>query len=208
MDSNGKPPDLPLLEAASPAHLIATDAKNFANRLNALKSTGPTSAEGKDIISLNALRHGVLSTASLLPGENKAAFHRLRESYLALYQPANEAEDFLVNRMILAAWRLSRLAALEPRIIRAHRRASRLNSEMLAQVHALAAHKAVEPVARVTDPVAGAYMRDAERGNSIAKFARYQTALERSYYRALHELTALRTQVHTQSQDTEKDALI
>ena len=35
-------------------------------------------------------------------------------------------------------------------------------------------------------------MRDAERGNSIAKFARYQTALERSYYRALHELTALR----------------
>jgi hypothetical protein len=42
--------------------------------------------------------------------------------------------------------------------------------------------RTVEGKARV------AYIRDSERGNTIARLDRYQTSLERSYYRALHDL--------------------
>ena len=35
-------------------------------------------------------------------------------------------------------------------------------------------------------------IRDSEHGNTITKLARYQASLERSYYRALHELERLR----------------
>ena len=42
------------------------------------------------------------------------------------------------------------------------------------------------------DLLARAFLRDSEHGDTISKFARYQTSLERSYYRALHELEHLR----------------
>ena len=45
-----------------------------------------------------------------------------------------------------------------------------------------------QPVPLADDPIAEAYIRDSERGNTITKLARYQNTLERSYYLALHEL--------------------
>ena len=42
------------------------------------------------------------------------------------------------------------------------------------------------------DNIALGYIRDSQHGNTIFKFARYQTALERSYYRAVHEFERLR----------------
>src|SRR6266478_1801921 len=41
-----------------------------ANRLNALKSTGPTSANGKHVSRRNALRHGFTAETVLEPLEN------------------------------------------------------------------------------------------------------------------------------------------
>ena len=38
------------------------------------------------------------------------------------------------------------------------------------------------------DHVALAYIRDSQNGNLITKLGRYQTTLERSFYRALHDL--------------------
>ena len=186
---------------------MPTDAQINANRANAARSTGPRTEDGKARASRNALRHGGYSltygadSAALLSDENRASFHALRETYVAQYQPVTETERFLVARMTLAAWRLNRLAALEGRVVADHREAAVHNRDWAQTISAVfreallddpsvEAPGAPEPPAR--DPVARAYVRDSERGNTITKLARYQILLERSYYRAFDKLERLR----------------
>jgi len=189
---------------------MASEAQILANRANAARSTGPRSVDGKARVSTNAMTHGGFAikhgafAMALLSDESKAAFQILRENYIAQYQPANLTERFLVARMALAVWRLNRLASLEARIVAAHHDAALHNKDW---AHSIAdafrglilpdqpdAEAPPPPDLTVIahDPVAHAYIRDSEHGNTITKLARYQTSLERSYYRALHELERLR----------------
>ena len=48
-----------------------------ANRKNAEKSTGPRTAEGKEIVSRNALKHGLFSRYLLLDDEDPAEYQAL-----------------------------------------------------------------------------------------------------------------------------------
>ncbi len=48
---------------------ITSDRKAAANCLNARKSTGPRTPEGKAAVRLSALKHGLLYQEVLLPGE-------------------------------------------------------------------------------------------------------------------------------------------
>ncbi len=70
-----------------------------ANRRNALKSTGPKTAEGKATVRLNAMKHGLLSQEVLLPGEDEAAFAELGERLRAELQPVGELESMLVEAL-------------------------------------------------------------------------------------------------------------
>jgi hypothetical protein len=49
---------------------MTTEAQIKANQMNGKRSTGPTSIEGKNRSSLNAMTHGILSTITTLPGED------------------------------------------------------------------------------------------------------------------------------------------
>ena len=51
-----------------------------ANRLNAKKSTGPRTAEGKAAVRLNALKHGLFALDPIIEGEKPAHFDALRAS--------------------------------------------------------------------------------------------------------------------------------
>lgn len=59
---------------------MTSDKKKESNRRNALKSTGPRTPEGKDAVRLNALKHGLLSRETLLPGEDEEALNAWCES--------------------------------------------------------------------------------------------------------------------------------
>ena len=65
-----------------------------ANRQNAKKSTGPTSANGKAAVAMNALQHGLLSQHVCLPDEEEAALIALgKKPRDAIFQYANGSPD-------------------------------------------------------------------------------------------------------------------
>jgi hypothetical protein len=74
-----------------------------ANRANALKSTGPKTAEGKSMSRLNATRHGILSREVVLRGENRGErereFASLYRWYREYLEPVGPLEEMLVERV-------------------------------------------------------------------------------------------------------------
>ena len=152
---------------------MTSDKQADANRRNALKSTGPKTPEGKDAVRLNALRHGLLSKEDVLPGEDEAALKVLSEQLLAELQPVGVLEIVCVEQIIAAVWRLRRLRRVDAGIF------------------------AWELDNGVRDPdksmLGLSFIRDANSANAFSKLSRYETTIERSLYKALHELQRLQT---------------
>lgn len=71
---------------------VTSDKQTRANRRNALKSTGPTTPEGKGAASQNALTHGLLSKEVLLPEEDGAALAQLSGRLRGELRPVGELE--------------------------------------------------------------------------------------------------------------------
>ncbi len=84
-----------------------------ANRANATLSTGPSSAAGKQIVSQNAVKHGLCGTAhAALPGE-EAEFAIHCEGFRKAYSPVGVPEEQLVRNLAENYWRLQRAHAME-----------------------------------------------------------------------------------------------
>jgi hypothetical protein len=84
-----------------------------ANRANALLSTGPRTAAGKQRSSLNATTHGLTSQSPVLAAEDPAAYQRQCRQFVDEYQPANPTETQLTQELADTAWRLNRIPFLE-----------------------------------------------------------------------------------------------
>src|SRR5207302_6377563 len=80
-----------------------------ANRLNALKSTGPKTPEGKAAVRLNSLRHGLRARSVILPGEKSEAFQQLCDDLEAEWQPQTRTEQLYVEQMAVSQWKLRRM---------------------------------------------------------------------------------------------------
>jgi hypothetical protein len=61
---------------------MAGEAQVLANRRNARQSTGPRTAEGKAVVSQNAVRHGLLGREVVIQGEDRGEFEFYRERML------------------------------------------------------------------------------------------------------------------------------
>jgi hypothetical protein len=111
-----------------------------ANRLNALKSTGPTSANGKHVSRRNALRHGFTAETVLEPLENPEEYRTFEAAILSEYLPQTPVEHELVRRLASLFWRLRRATSIETgllrmqgEILRAFRRSRRKTLERRGQ---------------------------------------------------------------------------
>src|SRR2546429_3930497 len=87
-----------------------------ANRINAAKSTGPRTTEGKSAVAANALKHGIFARSPALAGENTSAFSALNDALLLRFQPATPEEEILVSTIARNAWYLERFAQIEVQI--------------------------------------------------------------------------------------------
>ena len=177
-----------------------------ASQRNSRKSTGPKTRAGKKKVRLNALWHGAFAKQALLPGEDPALYAEVHRDFRRLYKPTDPEEEFLVSRIIYAAWRLQRLAGMEPRILAAHNEnaAGDVAFQRLAwaltkpNFAASALESEPEPKPKSEKPgapcdwIAKAWLRDAVDHNAIMKLMRYQNSLERSFYRAVRALRDLR----------------
>jgi len=101
-----------------------------ANRQNSLKSTGPTTEEGKHNSRRNALRHGLYGD-ELAPwaeelDEDAADYRRFWRRYHHAFQPRDEVETLLVADLARTGWRLERLLRAETACL-AHQRVKLAN---------------------------------------------------------------------------------
>lgn len=92
---------------------MSSERQIAANRANASKSTGPRTQAGKDRSRMNALKHGLTAYHNILPTESEAEYLQLRDAYWEDLDPATPLEAFFVERLIAAAWRLTRAGNLE-----------------------------------------------------------------------------------------------
>lgn len=89
---------------------MASEAQVAANRLNAQKSSGPRTAEGKAVVAQNAVKHGLLAREGLLRGEDGEEFARHREALMEELNPTGALEVILAARIVDLTWRLRRVA--------------------------------------------------------------------------------------------------
>src|SRR5258708_6697351 len=95
---------------------MSTEAQINANRLNALKSTGPTSPEGKARSSLNALKSGIDASSHIIPGEPPADPEPLTADFLLHFHPSDPNQLSLVDTLISSEWIQRRLRRIEAQL--------------------------------------------------------------------------------------------
>ena len=80
--------------------------RTLANRRNALKSTGPRTAEGKANSRRNAVKHGLAGRGVVLPAEVEADARKRTQAWIETIKPVGQVETEFV---VLAATTLSQV---------------------------------------------------------------------------------------------------
>ena len=186
---------------------MATEAQVVANRRNAEKSTGPRTAEGKAVVSQNAVKHGLLARHDVIRGEEQEEFELYREELFWELNPLGTMECRLAERIVSLAWRL--------------RRAERIQNEAF---DALLAKDMSSPLARLTqslrskgadqppDDTEGCdgdralgrtVVRDFANARVLDRLLMYEKRIESSLYRTMAELQKLRRAEKLEAHDAE-----
>lgn len=104
---------------------MTTAKQAAANKQNAKSSTGPKTAEGKQVVAMNAISHGILSQRLFLGGENPSEFAGLQDELRQALKPVGILELALVEKIAVALWKQRRMVAAETASIELGRRLDR-----------------------------------------------------------------------------------
>jgi hypothetical protein len=150
---------------------MTTMKQKAANKRNARKSTGPKTPQGRDRSKMNALKHGLTAAQLTVGDERPADLEASHQALVLALKPVDELEEQLVWRVALCSWRLRRVCHLE--VLLYERKQD--GFEIMAR----------DPG---DDDTLESAFRRLLKSDTIPKFSRYEAAIERSLYRALHEL--------------------
>jgi hypothetical protein len=161
---------------------MVSNLKSETARANGAKSRGPTTAEGKEKSSRNAVKHGLTASSGniLLDSEDPDEFQQIFNKLLGIHAPATPAETDLVEEMVAARWRIRRMWTIETNLF---------NVEILTQQASPSISDGPTP-----DPgvhLAMAYRALSDDSHSLALASRYEARLQRTYDRAYKTLREL-----------------
>lgn len=143
--------------------------------------------EGKAISKFNSMKHGLLSKEVLVEGEDKKVLEGLEVSLYEALLPTGILEELLVDRVVANIWRLRRAVAVE-----------RNTMEYLKEDS--------YPMVVFDGNTEKKSLKDMLDNESIENILRYETTIERSMYKALHELERL--QARRNGRDTPLPAVV
>ena len=130
----------------------ASEKQLAANRTNAKKSTGPKTPGGKALVALNSVAHGIYAISPVVAGvESSRDWNIYRMEMLASIAPQGMLEITLAERIILAAWRLRRVARYESEHLRSEQQAAQehVGERWLHHLHQYGRDDGAEEVDRV-----------------------------------------------------------
>ncbi|MEO7652209.1 MAG: hypothetical protein ABIZ80_17230 [Bryobacteraceae bacterium] len=155
---------------------MATRRQIAANRINAQKSTGPATPEGRAAVRYNALRHGLTAHDAALSIEEESEFQETLDAFIEEHDPRTPLESVLVQQIVTAAWRLRRARVIETGFIEM----SLLDLEEEIQ------DEVEHPNAQVR--LGYVVSRDSRGPDTLGSLSYREARIERSFYRALNEL--------------------
>ncbi len=163
---------------------------------------------GKLNVSRNSVKHGLLSKDIVIKNESESEFVRFRQSLYLELAPAGELEQLLADRIIASFWRLKRVGKIEVEL---------LNN--LSSFQIIGPAQSPVPVMKLTKTyedgsteivTSGASVKadseddspdemslgravhaDFAGSNTLGQFRRYEAHIDRTLYKALHELQRL-----------------
>jgi len=171
---------------------MATAAQINANRQNAKKSTGPRTPQGKAISSRNSLLHGMTSGKFLPPGTDPSEFFQLLDRFRSRFQPFDEVEDALVERLAAAEFKMRSIRYLDAGLFQYQLKICPMPEPFSADSR--------------TNPVAWAFQCDAARNNALTKLIRYEGFLQREFSRALRELYMMQDERRARQSEAEAES--
>jgi len=105
-----------------------------ANRLNALKSTGPKTSEGKERSRCNAIRHGLTAETVIVGFEDVNDYEAFQATVIADYDAQSAVERELVLRLASVLWRLRRATGIETSLFESAIKQSRQPELLLSRL--------------------------------------------------------------------------
>lgn len=134
------------------------------------KSTGPITQAGKARASKNATKHGLLAKDLIITGERRQDYNQLINGLIESHQPANLAEQLLVEKMAVTLWKQRRLIRVET---------AGINANLQMQSRSIQRGITTGSIDAFAIPI------------NSDKLLRYSALLDNHYYKALNTLIRL-----------------
>ena len=158
---------------------MPSPAQYAANRLNAEKSKGATSPQGKARSAMNALRHGLTARVVVLPSEDMDAYQAFSKEIVDSLDAQTPVERQFAQTVADNQWRINRIRSIE--------------DGMLGLGHFEAAGDFDCPSAQIHSAMtaARAFRNDSK---SFVNLSIYEQRLHRSMKEALRQLKELQAE--------------
>ncbi len=131
---------------------------------------GVKTPEGKAVSKMNALKHGLLSREVLLADDDPKVLEELARGVRDALLPTGQIEEILVDRIISNVWRLRRALRVE---------------QGTMQWFIEGVDEGISFGNRSKDIEK---LKDTLDNDAVEKIIRYENSIERSIFKALHEL--------------------